>query len=73
VVPARIGLEEGEIRFAPAGDARVEGVCGIDLVVADRARVLAAARDRGCGGGEDAVCIGGARFRLVAPAPASRS
>ena len=73
VTQALIALEGCEIRFVPAGDARVEGVCGIDLVVTDRARVLAAARDRGCGAGEDAVRIGGARFRLVAPDPASRS
>ena len=69
--PPRIRLEEGEVRFVPAPDARADGVCGIDLVVADRARVLAAARERGCGAGEDAVCIGGTRFRLLAPDGAS--
>ena len=66
----RIVLEDGEIRFVPARDARSEGVCGVDLVVADRARVLAAARERGCGGGDDAVTVGGTRFRLLASDPA---
>jgi hypothetical protein len=61
-----IALEIGTIRFVPEADGRGEGLGGIDLVVADRARLLAAAEKRGRPIVNDTVMIGGIRFGLVA-------
>jgi hypothetical protein len=58
-----IGLDQGELRFAP-GPAGADGVTAIDVAVADRAAVLRAASARGVRDGEDVV-ICGARLRLV--------
>jgi hypothetical protein len=58
-------LENATIRFVEATDGRGEGLGGVDLVAADRARVLAAAESRGCRAGEDRVVLCGTRFRIL--------
>lgn len=58
-------LANGTIRFVRDADGRGEGLGGIDLIAADRARVLAAARDRGVLGDGDVIGICGMRVRLV--------
>jgi len=59
-------LENATIRFVPDRDSRGEGLGGIDLVAADRARMLAAAKKRGRLVDGDIVNICGIRFRPVA-------
>lgn len=61
----RIRLRNGAIRFVYAADGRGPGVGAMDLKVADRAGVLAAARARGCECTEDQVVICGIRINLV--------
>jgi hypothetical protein len=58
-------LDDARLRFVPATDGRGEGLAGLDLVCADKARVLASARGRGlvAEGGTVAAC--GMRFYLV--------
>jgi glyoxalase-like protein len=58
-------LDNASIRFVEASDGRGEGLGGIDIVAADRARILDAARRRGCAGPDDSVTICGTRFYLV--------
>ncbi len=58
-------LDLGCLRFVPARDGRGEGLGGIDVVVTDRQRVLAAARGLPIAG--EVVDICGARIRLVQP------
>jgi hypothetical protein len=58
-------LDNATIRFVPDSDGRGEGLGGLDIVAADRPRLLAAAERRGCKVGDDLVHIGGVRFRLV--------
>jgi hypothetical protein len=60
-----IGLENAALRFVEPPDGRPEGLGGVDVEVADRARLLRAADDRGCRVSDDQVLICGARFRLV--------
>ena len=60
----RIVLQQGAIRFVSASDGRGEGVGGIDVMVADRQRLLAAARDRGVAVRDDTLVICGTRIRL---------
>ena len=60
---AQIALDRGVIRFT-AGAAGADGVTVIDVAVADRARVRAAAAARGLADGDDVV-ICGTRIRLV--------
>jgi hypothetical protein len=63
---AAIELDIGTIRFVKDTDGRGEGLGGIDLVVADRQRLLASADKRGHRVANDIVEIGGVRFGLVA-------
>jgi hypothetical protein len=58
-------LANGTIRFVPDADGRGEGLGGIDLVATDRARVLAAARERGLLGAGDVIALCGMRVRLA--------
>ncbi len=61
----RIRLQNGILRFVPAADGRGPGVGAFDLGVADRTRLLAAAKERGCEHSEDQVVICGTRINLV--------
>lgn len=58
-------LENAGVRFVEAKDGRGEGLAGLDLKVADKARLLEAAKRRGVYRGEDLVEICGMRLRLV--------
>jgi len=58
-------LDNAGIRFVKDADSRGEGLGGVDLVVADRPRLLAAAERRGRRVSDDLVNICGIRFRLV--------
>ena len=58
-------FENASVRFVKDTDGRGEGLGGVDLVVADRARLLAAAERRGRRVSDDLVNICGVRFRLV--------
>ena len=60
----RIVLDQGAIRFVPATDGRGEGVGGIDVAVADRERLLTAARERGVVVRDNVFVICGTRIRL---------
>ncbi|HZB91269.1 MAG TPA: VOC family protein [Stellaceae bacterium] len=60
-----IALDLGGLRFVRDSDGRGEGLGGLDIAVADRARLLAAARGRGAAVSGDQVMICGTRFRLV--------
>jgi hypothetical protein len=57
-------LDNASVRFVEAADGRGEGLGGIDIVVADRKRLLATAESRGCRAGDDQVVICGTRFYL---------
>ena len=59
-----ITLDASAIRFAPARDARGDGVVAVAVRMHDRARALAAARARGLAVDGDEVALGGVRFRL---------
>jgi hypothetical protein len=61
-----VSLDNGAVRFVKAADGRGEGLGGVDVVVADRARLLGAAERRGRRGSEALVEICGTRFRLAA-------
>jgi len=58
-------LGNARIRFVEATDGRGEGLGGIDVVVADRKRLLEAAERRGLQAADDQVTICGTRFYLV--------
>ena len=60
-----LALGNATLRFVPDADGRGEGLGGIDLVATDRARVLAAARERGLLGARDVLALCGMRVRLV--------
>jgi hypothetical protein len=62
---ASLHLDNAGIRFVKDADGRGEGLGGVDLVVADRSRLLAAAERRGRRISDDLVHICGVRFRLV--------
>ena len=53
------------MRFVEATDGRGEGLSGIELVVADRARLNSAAEKRGLRITGDQLTICGTRFYLV--------
>jgi glyoxalase-like protein len=57
-------LDNASVRFVEATDGRGEGLGGIDIVVADRKRLLEAAESRGCRAGDEQVVICGTRFYL---------
>jgi hypothetical protein len=58
-------LDNAAIRFVEASDGRGEGLGGIDVVVADRQRLLDTAERRGLRKAADQVDICGTRFYLV--------
>ena len=60
-----MALNNVDVRFVEATDGRGAGLGGLDLKVADRARILAAARQRGSYVSDDEVHVSGVRFRLV--------
>jgi hypothetical protein len=60
-----IVLDNATLRFVEAADDRGEGLGGLDLEVADRAAILAAATARGLAVDGDMVMICGTRFRLL--------
>lgn len=61
----RLRLDNAGIRFVKDTDGRGEGLGGVDLVVANRPRLLAAAERRGRRLSDDLVHLCGVRFRLV--------
>jgi hypothetical protein len=61
----RIQLQNGTLRFVSAGDGRGPGVGGFDVNVADRARLVDAAKEQGCEYTEDQVVLCGTRINLV--------
>ena len=60
-------LDNASVRFVAATDGRGEGLSGIDMVVADRARLNSAAEKRGHKISNDQLTICGTRFYLVSP------
>lgn len=58
-------FDNANVRFIKDTDGRGEGLGGVDLVVADRAHLLASAERRGRRVSDDLVNICGVRFRLV--------
>ncbi|HYK64751.1 MAG TPA: VOC family protein [Patescibacteria group bacterium] len=60
-------LDNASVRFVEATDNRGEGLSGVDLVVADRARLNSAAEKRGLKISDDHLTICGTRFYLIAP------
>ncbi|HXG17807.1 MAG TPA: VOC family protein [Methylomirabilota bacterium] len=58
-------VDNATVRFVKDTDGRGEGLGGVDLIVADRARLLAAAERRGRRLADDLVHVCGVRFRLV--------
>ncbi len=66
-----VRLNNAVLRFVAVADGRGAGLGGIDLQVADRARLLAEARKRGCYVSDERVDICGTRFYLHDPAQGS--
>ena len=60
-----IALNNVDVRFVEASDGRGYGLGGLDLKVADRDRILAAAKDRGAYVSDEQVNVCGVRFRLI--------
>ena len=60
-----IELDDAVLRFVEATDGRGPGLGGLDLAVADRDHVMAAAAERGLAVDGDVVTVCGTRFRLV--------
>ncbi len=60
-----LALENATVRFVPNTDGRPEGLGGIDLKVADRARLLASAKARGAYRSDNQVYVCGLRVNLV--------
>ncbi len=60
-----IHFDNADVRFVKDTDGRGEGLGGVDLIVANRERLLAAAERRGKRVADDMVNICGVRFRLV--------
>jgi hypothetical protein len=58
-------LDNASVRFVEANDGRGEGLSGIDMIVADRARLNSAAERRGLHISGDQLTICGTRFYLV--------
>ena len=58
-------LDNAGVRFVDESDGRGEGLSGIDLVVVDRPRLLAAAERRGRRTSDNVVTICGVRFHLI--------
>ena len=60
-----IALDDATLRFVAAADGRGEGLAGLDLSCADKARVLAQARAKGLAEDGDVVLACGIRFYIV--------
>jgi hypothetical protein len=60
-----ISLKDATLRFVPATDGRGEGLGGIDVAVADRPRLLEAARRRGAYRSDNQVYLCGMRVNLT--------
>lgn len=60
-----INLDNAVLRFVKETDGRGEGLGGLDLAAADRARAFAEAERRGLRTGDDEITICGTRFRLI--------
>jgi hypothetical protein len=60
-----IALDNATLRFVPCTDGRPEGLGGIDVIAADKAAIMAAARRRGVARSADQVYLGGMRVKLV--------
>jgi hypothetical protein len=60
-----IALDGGTLRFVPDRDERGEGLGGIDVRVADRAKALSAAAARGIAVAQGELALCGMRVRLV--------
>jgi hypothetical protein len=60
-----IALDLGVLRFVEARDGRGEGLSGLDLEIANRAAIVAAAKQRGKILAGDTVTVCGTRFRLL--------
>lgn len=60
-----MALNNVDIRFVEATDGRGYGLGGLDLMVADRDRILASAEERGAYVSDEQVDICGVRFRLL--------
>jgi hypothetical protein len=58
-------LDNASVRFVEAADGRGDGLGGLDVVVADRKRVLETADRRGCRVADDQVTVCGTRLYLV--------
>ncbi len=58
-------LDNAAVRFVEMIDGRGEGLGGIDIVAADKARLMAAARQRGCAVGDDEIKLCGTRFYVA--------
>jgi hypothetical protein len=58
-------FDNADVRFVKDTDGRGESLGGVDLVVTNRSRLLAAAERRGRRLADDLVHICGVRFRLV--------
>ena len=63
---AEIVLDLGTIRFVRDSDGRGEGLGGVELLVPERTRIVATARQRRCCVGDD-VIVCGTRFRVSVP------
>ena len=61
-----LSLDNAVVRFVVAADGRGEGLGGLDIIVADRPRLLATAERRGRRVSADLVQICGMRFHLAA-------
>ena len=59
-----IALAGGSLRFDAAGDGGEEGFVAFDVIAADRARILDAAKSRGLVTTEDSVRVAGVRIHL---------
>ena len=60
-----MALNNVDVRFVEAADGRGYGLGGLDLKVADRDRILAAAKERGAYVSDSQVDVCGVRFRLI--------
>lgn len=58
-------LDNVGVRFVELSDDRGEGLAGLDVRVADRARLLRVAQERGCRVSDEQVIVCGMRFNLV--------
>jgi len=63
----QIALDLGVLRFVGDRDGRGEGLGGLDLVAANRPRIVDIAERRGYHVAGDTVTVCGTRFRLIAP------